>query len=463
MRLLPTLPRLRVLPGRLRPSSLSGPRSADLPPPCLGSRRPPRVRRFDPLGTWCRTRTTRSSGHRPGRRCRSTDGEGPARKLGVATASAGRPGSRDVPVHGHRSRALGASGVGRCVRIVRRYRRRSEPAAGLHAKAPTAGPARSRSAPFAPDRGAPLQVTAVSARGVLAALAAFATFAALAAFTGVAAASAGGGESPAEPGPTAPQATEAPAPAAADRAWPVTGPAGTRPTILRGWEPPPAPWAPGHRGVDLAAAPGATVRAAAPGEITFAGVVAGRGVVTVQLSGTGEQPLRTTYEPVHASVRKGDRVEAGQSVGVLQQGPFHCHEPCLHWGLLRGKTYLDPLTLLPPSMRRSGPSRLLPLTGVPIPPDMQLGGDTSKGRGGREEGGLRAEQDHRELAEQQEALHGAAYRLTVQADRGAVGSPVSWERERALTVRSAPVCGSSRPGRRGGASAAGRERAGPSG
>ncbi|UQA92828.1 M23 family metallopeptidase [Streptomyces halobius] len=140
-----------------------------------------------------------------------------------------------------------------------------------------------------------------------------------------------------------------------------------RPTVLRGWKPPPSPWAAGHRGVDLAAKAGATVRAAAPGRVAFAGTVAGRGVLTIELSRSGRPPLRTTYEPVRATTRIGERVAAGQPVAVLQHGPFHCRAPCLHWGLLRGKSYLDPLTLLPPPMLRGGPSRLLPVIGVPVP------------------------------------------------------------------------------------------------
>ncbi|MEE4423501.1 murein hydrolase activator EnvC family protein [Streptomyces bugieae] len=157
-------------------------------------------------------------------------------------------------------------------------------------------------------------------------------------------------------------------PATGERAWPVTGAEGIRPTVLRGWEPPPAPWAAGHRGVDLASSVGATVRAAAPGRVAYAGTVAGRGVLTIEVSRSGRPPLRTTYEPVRATVRKGQRVTAGQPVAVVQRGPFHCRAPCLHWGLRRGRTYLDPLSLLPPSMCGGGPSRLLPVFGVPVPP-----------------------------------------------------------------------------------------------
>ncbi|MEU1197644.1 M23 family metallopeptidase [Streptomyces sp. NPDC005813] len=148
------------------------------------------------------------------------------------------------------------------------------------------------------------------------------------------------------------------------RAWPV----GTRPPVVRGWEPPATVYSRGHRGVDLGAAPGAPVRAVAAGRVFFAGRVAGRGVVSVELPGTGAPPLRTTYEPVLASVRKGDEVAAGDLLGTVEGGGSHCARSCLHWGLLRGSTYLDPLSLLPPWLLRAGPSRLLPVAGVPRTP-----------------------------------------------------------------------------------------------
>ncbi|MEV0280649.1 M23 family metallopeptidase [Streptomyces sp. NPDC050610] len=151
------------------------------------------------------------------------------------------------------------------------------------------------------------------------------------------------------------------------RAWPVAGAgASGRPVVVRAWEPPPAPWAAGHRGVDLAAHSGQAVRAAGGGTVSFAGKVAGRGVLSIELSGTGSPPLRTTYEPVRATARAGDRVTAGQPVGVLVPGSSHCAAPCLHWGLLRGHRYLDPLSLLPPEMLGSGHSRLLPVFGIPM-------------------------------------------------------------------------------------------------
>ncbi|MFC9232216.1 murein hydrolase activator EnvC family protein [Streptomyces decoyicus] len=173
-----------------------------------------------------------------------------------------------------------------------------------------------------------------------------------------------GGSARADPPGAGPPGT---GPPGEDRAWPVGGTTGVAPVVVRGWEPPPSPWAAGHRGVDLAAPAGAVVRAAAPGRVAYAGTVAGRGVLTIEVSHSGRPPLRTTYEPVRPTARKGQHVTAGQPVAVLQRGPSHCRAPCLHWGLRRGKSYLDPLSLLPRSMLRGGPSRLLPVFGVPVP------------------------------------------------------------------------------------------------
>ncbi|MFD5202566.1 murein hydrolase activator EnvC family protein [Streptomyces sp. NPDC058375] len=147
------------------------------------------------------------------------------------------------------------------------------------------------------------------------------------------------------------------------RSWPLAG----RPSVLRGWEPPAGPYGPGHRGVDLAAGPDARVLAATDGRVSFAGRVAGRGVLAIEVADSGSPPLRTTYEPVRALVEKGANVRAGQPVGVLEEGPFHCAAGCLHWGLRREDAYLDPLSLLPPALLRRGPSRLLPVFGVPEP------------------------------------------------------------------------------------------------
>lgn len=124
--------------------------------------------------------------------------------------------------------------------------------------------------------------------------------------------------------------------------------------VLRGFELPASDWLPGHRGVDLAAAEGAAVRAAGAGRVRYAGDLAGRGVVSV-LHPDGR---RTTYEPVEPVVTVGDLVDRGELLGWLATGTGHCGaEPtCLHWGLRRDEDYQDPLSLL-----RRGRPVLLPV------------------------------------------------------------------------------------------------------
>lgn len=134
--------------------------------------------------------------------------------------------------------------------------------------------------------------------------------------------------------------------------WPLT----PRPAVVSGFDPPTAPWGPGHRGVDLAGTVAWPVRAALPGTVAHVGRVAGRGVVTVVHHG-GAAGTRTTYEPVAGVVAVGDVVAAGQVIGRLEALGGHClPAACLHWGWLRGDTYLDPLRLV-----GGGPVRLLPL------------------------------------------------------------------------------------------------------
>ncbi|MBA2465079.1 MAG: M23 family metallopeptidase [Nocardioidaceae bacterium] len=148
-----------------------------------------------------------------------------------------------------------------------------------------------------------------------------------------------------------------------DRSWALTGegvwPLDPNPTVVSGFDRPGAPWAAGHRGVDLAGRVGQSVRAALGGTVTFAGSLAGRGVVVVAHGGA-----RTTYEPVSAAVTVGDMVATGDRVGHLQLFGSHCFpRSCLHWGLLVADVYEDPLTLV-----GGGPVRLLPWLGPAASP-----------------------------------------------------------------------------------------------
>jgi len=119
--------------------------------------------------------------------------------------------------------------------------------------------------------------------------------------------------------------------------------------VVRAFDPPDEVWNAGHRGVDLAASVGTTVVAAMDGVVFFAGMVATRQVISLN-----HGDLKTTYEPVQAIVHTGDQVRAGQAIGILLAGHACPAEACLHWGLKRGETYLDPLSLL-----GGGPIRLI--------------------------------------------------------------------------------------------------------
>ena len=119
------------------------------------------------------------------------------------------------------------------------------------------------------------------------------------------------------------------------------------PGVTRGFDAPRPDWQRGHRGVDLAGDPWQPVYAAGRGTVVFAGVLAGRPVVSVDHPGG----LRTSYEPVQAVVRPGQVVDSGSPLGRLVAGHPGCPAAaCLHWGAMWGPAqradYVDPVGLL---------------------------------------------------------------------------------------------------------------------
>ncbi|MBD0861256.1 M23 family metallopeptidase [Gordonia sp. zg691] len=126
-----------------------------------------------------------------------------------------------------------------------------------------------------------------------------------------------------------------------------SAPLSPRPVVVTAFDAPAQRWQPGHRGVDLASAPGMPVLAAGAGRVRFEGNVAGRPVVSVQ----HPDGVITTYEPVEAGVEAGDHVSRGEVIGTVSAGHPGCPVlVCLHWGARRGSgraaEYLDPLGLL---------------------------------------------------------------------------------------------------------------------
>lgn len=126
--------------------------------------------------------------------------------------------------------------------------------------------------------------------------------------------------------------------------------------VIRPFQAPPTPYGAGHRGVDLAASPKEVIHAAAAGLVSFAGTVAGRGVVVI----AHPDGVRTEYEPLDPAVRAGQPVTAGEPIGVVDGQHGGCPPSmCLHWGARRADAYFDPMTLL----ASLGTVHLIPWTG----------------------------------------------------------------------------------------------------
>ncbi len=108
-------------------------------------------------------------------------------------------------------------------------------------------------------------------------------------------------------------------------------------TVVADFRAPAHDYAPGHRGIDVAASGDLAVRAPTDGTVAFAGRIAGRGIVTIATSGD----LVITLEPVEDPPPVGTNVTRGAVVGVLGLGG-HSAAGTLHVGLRRAGVYLDP-------------------------------------------------------------------------------------------------------------------------
>jgi murein DD-endopeptidase MepM/ murein hydrolase activator NlpD len=151
------------------------------------------------------------------------------------------------------------------------------------------------------------------------------------------------GTGPSGAGPSRVAAVPAPG---ARYSWPLL----PRPAVGNVFRAPSFRYGTGHRGADLVGTAGQAVLAARAGTVVFAARLAGRGVVSLEHA----DGLRTTYEPVRATVAAGIHVGRGDVLGVLEAGHAGCPaDACLHWGVRRGEAdYLDPLVLLRPARVR---------------------------------------------------------------------------------------------------------------
>ena len=117
----------------------------------------------------------------------------------------------------------------------------------------------------------------------------------------------------------------------------MTGP------ILRSFEPPSGPYAPGHRGIDVGAPLGTPVLAAGDGVVAFAGWVAGSLFVSID----HPDGVRTTYSWLSSvAVSKGQTVAKGAVIAASGHGHPEVPVPHLHFGARVGTVYIDPMLLL---------------------------------------------------------------------------------------------------------------------
>lgn len=134
-----------------------------------------------------------------------------------------------------------------------------------------------------------------------------------------------------------PAGSPAPAVAPARWQWPVPPPI----SVVSPFRAPATPYGSGHRGIDVAASPGAPVVAPAAGTVRFAGQVAGRGVVAIDHGGG----VVSAIEPVDAIVAAGSPVAAGDPTGVVSSGG-HCDASCVHFGVRVDGEYVSPFLFL---------------------------------------------------------------------------------------------------------------------
>ena len=125
-------------------------------------------------------------------------------------------------------------------------------------------------------------------------------------------------------------------------AWPVAEPV----SVTRSFDGPAQPWLPGHRGIDVRASPGEQLLAPGDGVISFAGVVAGKQVVSIRC-----RKLTLTFEPAVTNLGVGAQVKRGEPFATVGEKSDHCDGSCVHWGVKRDKkSYLNPQDLV--SLRR---------------------------------------------------------------------------------------------------------------
>lgn len=98
------------------------------------------------------------------------------------------------------------------------------------------------------------------------------------------------------------------------------------------------PWMGGHTGIDVKAFEGELIRSPSVGKVWFAGKVAGREVLTLEIDN-----FLLSFDSASALVSTGEVVVAGQIVAKVTTN--HCGSECMHIGLRVSGQYMNPLLL----------------------------------------------------------------------------------------------------------------------
>lgn len=128
--------------------------------------------------------------------------------------------------------------------------------------------------------------------------------------------------------------------------------------LVNQYRQPSSEYSAGHRGVDYRVSLNQTVFAPSDGQVSFAGVVVDRPLLSLRHPG-GEI---TEFEPLCTDLKVGDLVRRQEPIGWVCDPNAsyrqHCqHVRCLHFSMRKNDWYLSPLALI----GGLNPSRLLPL------------------------------------------------------------------------------------------------------
>ena len=138
--------------------------------------------------------------------------------------------------------------------------------------------------------------------------------------------------SPFEAQPAPPQLLQA----AAHEPW--LSPRGERLTVLAPFDLSRGQYQSGHRGIDVGATEGDSIRSPTGGTVSFTGSVAEKPVLSIQV----DHRTVLSFEPLVSHLAAGDHVSRGELLGTVASGG-HCASSCLHLGVRVNGEYTNPV------------------------------------------------------------------------------------------------------------------------